>query len=462
MLHSQSLLDAAIKQSGEKISAIDLAKRVKVEQVAGTQMINVSVWDPNGERAKKITDAIAQTFVVQIQTLQSKPYLDRQDALQKQMDELKVQIEQTRASVIKTTTVKVQVEQDLFRLNSLRDEYRNNYQTLLQDYDQLLLAEANSTDAALISEFAREPSIPVDRKIINTILAMMVGGMVGVGMAFLLEHMQDKIRTRQDVRKALGVFPITTITKLGDKRNNDQGDWSTGSRMAEEFRGLGTKLRLAGKDSSLRTILVTSPSQSEGKTFILANLAIALARAGMNVVAVDADLRFPQLHVAFGIQQDKGLADYLAENKNNDIDIKLTEAKGVQVLCSGETPENPVGLLSAPTFRKVLEVLSNKADLVLIDCPPVLPVADATVLAENVDGVLLILRADQTDSRAARDAVESLTKVSARFIGVVLNAVSEARDSNSRYYSHSSKKTVLSAFDFKHAQNLIKALQKKS
>jgi capsular exopolysaccharide synthesis family protein len=242
-------------------------------------------------------------------------------------------------------------------------------------------------------------------------------------------------------------------------------EWTPGDRLAEEFRTLGTKVRLAGNDASLRTICVTSPSQSEGKTFVLANLAIALARTGMKVIAIDADLRHPRLHVVFGIDQGQGLSTFLAgkgKNASSASNVKLTEVKGVQILTSGSVPEDPIGLLSSPKFKELLEAMSQKADLVLVDCPPVLPVADASILASNVDGVLLILRANQTNNRAARDAVENLAKVNARFVGVVLNAAAASNDQYSRYYSRTKKNLRPLEFAFRQAQNVLKAVRKKA
>lgn len=461
MLQNQAFLEEAIKKSGLDIKPTDLSPRVRVELVTGTQMIKLSVWDVNGNRAQKMTNAIAQTFVMQTQALIEKPYLDRQAALQKEIDDLTTQINQIRASIKKLTSEKTQLELDLDRFSNTLAEYRNNYQILLQDYDKLLLAEASSADAIVVSEPARAPIEPSDRRAINTVLGLMIGLVIGIGLAFLVERIEDKIRTKQDIHKALGVYPLTTVMKFA-KANSEAFDGSlSGMQMAEEFLALGTKIRQIGSNVQLRTILVTSPLPSEGKSFTVVNLAIALARTGIKVVVVDADLRFPRIHTLFGVDQGVGLSDLIYEG-NDGQDVKFAKAKGVYILTSGNVPADRIGLLTSPNCKKLLDGLSKIADIVLIDCPPVLPVSDAAILASYVDGVMMILRADKSKCQSARDAAESLAKVNARFVGVVLNAAEGSKEYYGGYRSEANEQKGALVHYKNQAQSLMKAFQKRS
>jgi capsular exopolysaccharide synthesis family protein len=205
------------------------------------------------------------------------------------------------------------------------------------------------------------------------------------------------------------------------------------SAAAEAFRLLATNIRLSSVDSHLRTILVTSPASVDGKSVVAANLAVAMASAGLRVVVVDADLRLPRLHDLFGLSRGQGLTDALVQGTTNG-HLKSTGVEGVKVLTSGALLPNPVEAISSPRFNKLLTDLAQEADLVIIDSPPVLAVADTMILAAGVDGVLLVLRAGHTGTQSARRTVEALRQARTRLLGVVLNAVPLRSDGYYRYY----------------------------
>jgi capsular exopolysaccharide synthesis family protein len=180
---------------------------------------------------------------------------------------------------------------------------------------------------------------------------------------------------------------------------------------------------------------VTSPGPGEGKSITVANLAVAMAQSGLEVVAVDADLRRPRLRELFGVRRGGGLTGSLLEGA---VDGRLREvkaAKGLSVLPAGKLPPNPAELLSSRRMHDLLDLLAGQADVVLVDSPPVLSVTDAAVLARSVDGVLLVMGAGETRREAARRAVESLGRVGGNLVGVVLNRVPTRQGSYYyRYY----------------------------
>lgn len=168
--------------------------------------------------------------------------------------------------------------------------------------------------------------------------------------------------------------------------------------------------------------MVTSPRSSEGKSLIVANLAATTAQAGLNVVAVDADLRRPRLHRLFGLDARSGLSESLVEGTAEGR-LHPTDIEGLSALTSGGLPPDPAQLLASPRTKELLQQLAEQADAVVVDSAPILPVADAAVLAPAVDGVLLVLRAGKSRREAAQQAVERLHQAGANLVGVVLNAV---------------------------------------
>lgn len=195
------------------------------------------------------------------------------------------------------------------------------------------------------------------------------------------------------------------------------------SPAAEAFRTLRTNIQFSSLDHELRTILVTSPGPREGKSTILANLAIAIAEAGRRVIAVDCDLRRPALHQFFGLDHATGLTSALLEDDPGALPLQETFVPGLRLLASGPQPPNPSELLGSQRFNRVVEALKQEADIVLFDAPPVLAVADAVVLAARLDGVLLVISAGKTKREPARRARQQLERVNARLIGLVLNDV---------------------------------------
>jgi len=186
---------------------------------------------------------------------------------------------------------------------------------------------------------------------------------------------------------------------------------------------------------------VTSPAPEDGKSAVTANLAIAMAGAGLRVLVVDADLRSPRQATLFGVNRDQGLTDALWQG-DTDCYSRSIEVEGVRVLASGKLPLDPVGVISSPRMKKLLDNLAQQADLVIVDSPPVLAVADTTILAAGADGVLLVVRAGRTGRQPARRAVEALRQARTPVLGVVLNGAADQSERYYRYYGASEEEKV--------------------
>jgi non-specific protein-tyrosine kinase len=192
------------------------------------------------------------------------------------------------------------------------------------------------------------------------------------------------------------------------------------SAAAEAYRTLRTNLQFSGVDRPIRTVLVTSAGPGDGKTTVVANLGVALAESGKRVILVDCDLRRPGLHQVFGQALAPGLTNAIIESLPEP-PLRATAVPGLQVLTAGDTPPNPAEFIASERLARLLARLQERADVLVLDSPPVSIVADAAVLAPSMDGVILVVRAGGTKRDLAQRAKEQLESVGARVLGAVLN-----------------------------------------
>ncbi|MHB8619472.1 MAG: CpsD/CapB family tyrosine-protein kinase [Chloroflexota bacterium] len=206
------------------------------------------------------------------------------------------------------------------------------------------------------------------------------------------------------------------------------------SAAAEAFRTLRTNIQFKSLDNPVRTIMITSSAPEEGKSTVVANLAMSLAQTGAAVTVVDCDLRRPSLHTLFDLPNERGLTSLMLSQEGVRQFLQRNEAAGLNVLTSGPLPPNPSELLGSKRMEGVIRELRDGADYVVFDTPPVLNVTDAAVLATKVDGTILVLSAGKARRDAAKQAKRTLEELSVRFLGVVMNNVKAERDANRRYY----------------------------
>ncbi len=193
------------------------------------------------------------------------------------------------------------------------------------------------------------------------------------------------------------------------------------SPASEAYRTLRTNLQFISPDKPLHALMITSPGPEEGKSTMLANLAVAMAQGEKKVILVDCDLRRPSLHKLFGLAHKRGLTTMMVDDKAlADPPLQDTGVAGLRLLASGELPPSPSDLLGSQRMDRVLAMLRERADVVLLDAPPVLAASDAAILATKVDGVLLVVAAGQTKRDGVQAAKAKLEKVNARVLGAVL------------------------------------------
>jgi tyrosine-protein kinase Etk/Wzc len=322
-------------------------------------------------------------------------------------------------------------EVQLARLERRTELLTELHTTLQKRLKEAQVREAVEDPSIRVVEAAVLPGEPVSPKPFrNMAFAGFLGLVLGVGLAFVREYTDRSIRSDDEVDRMLGTPLLSRIPRVPDTGENyprqnglvtaGQGD----SLPAESYRTLRTNVRYTRAGDGAREMVITSPGARDGKSITASNLAIAFAQQGLATALVDADMRRSVQHDAFNVGRDPGLADYLA-NGADLLDVtRRTGVDGLRLVPSGARPPNPAELLDGPRMAEFLEEARERFDALVVDTPPTLVVTDAAVVGPHLEGVLLVVRADQTDREAAVDAMLQLRRVGCDVLGVVLNDAS--------------------------------------
>ncbi len=335
------------------------------------------------------------------------------------------------------------IEEDsavLNRLQSTLQLYQQIYLNLISSRENIRLARLQNTPNVVQIEEATVPLAPVQpQPFKTTLLAGAVGLMLSAGIAFLIEYLDDTLKTPADIQRYLDLPVIGYIAEMNVSTKSDEALYvatQPRSPVTEAFRALRTNLEFADVNQPLRTILVTSPGPGEGKTTTATNLAVIIAQGEKNVVLLDADLRRPRVHRFLSLSNQVGLSDLFRGNLElQSVKRKIEGNSSVEVITSGSLPPNPAELLGSTRMDEVLEAISSPTNMVIIDTPPSL-VSDATILSAKVDGVILVLQPGKTNIASARAALEQLNRAEARILGVVLNRIPRNRADYYGGYQH--------------------------
>lgn len=439
MVGDISILEAALNDLGITDSPESYVQKITVSAVPNTQLIRLSVTDINPERAGGLANAIAENFLTHLNRLLSEPYEEKEANLQNQMDEVISSIDEIQSEVNRKSAMLVQYQTALADNESLLNNYRTDLRSSQQEYEALRLDAAQTADAVVIAEPALEPTDPTLQRFTYTILAGIVGLVVGIGIAFLIEYMDNKIRSADDIYTIFRKRPIGTIRHTQHDSNPLVIQPPHPYEIAEEFRQLSTNLRLSLQDQSIKSIIVSSAEPGEGKSFVCSNLAITAAKAGQRVAIMDADMRLPSIHSIFNLDNNQGLYEALQKEKP-DYYLHSTSQNNVQILTSGNARDNSPELIHSPMLPAIINDLSQSVDLLLIDSPPLLTVADARILARMVDGVLLVIRAGKTERQEAQEVAAIINQIDAKLIGIVLNDIENRSIKRYQYYASQEEK----------------------
>ena len=443
MMTKKPVLEETLKDLGLDAALVNnLPARLNVSLVRDTQLMVLQVESEDPLFAMNLANAIPVAFSRNNSAVQTERYADSKANLTKEIDALKDQIAQKQTEInAMGTSADSAKESELARLQTELTQLRQSLAFLLQSFENIRLAEAQSTSNIVVVEKAALPTAPVRPRILqNTLLGALVGLLLSVGLAFLIEYLDDRIRSPEQIDKVLKLPVVGLIARMGNG-NHGMGKHQLiavrepRSPVVEAFRLLRTNIQFAGIDQPIRTLLVTSSGPAEGKSTVAANLAVVMAQAGLQVVLVDCDLRRPTQHKQFSLVNRAGLTDIMLRDPAQWAGV--TTPSGVQNLAlvlSGALPPNPSELLGSKRMRQFLEYLRHVSDVTIIDAPPLLPVTDALVLAPLVDGVVMVIDYGVTRIGEAVHGKAQLDQSGARNLGIVMNKIPVRRRGYSYYY----------------------------
>jgi polysaccharide biosynthesis transport protein len=317
---------------------------------------------------------------------------------------------------------------------------RQIYDSLLQRARETgVSAELKTSNIRVVdaAERPRDPASP--RRGLNMLLALFGGGFLGIGLAFFFEYLDNRIKTPDEIKAHLGLPPLGMLPAI-EMKDGVYPLISNGlpPKFVEAFRGVRTNVIFGSAEEGSRSLLVTSTGPGEGKTMCASNLAVSLAQTGQRVLLIDADMRKPKVHEAFGAKQEPGLSNLLVGDAKASECVRKSKTSGLWLLPSGKTPPNPAELLGSQRFRDFHQSLKEHFEWIVIDSPPVMAVIDAAVIGHLASGVVFVVGAEMTSRHNAKHALDQLENARAKFVGGVLNKVEIEK--NAYYYSQYYKK----------------------
>ena len=304
------------------------------------------------------------------------------------------------------------------------DSNKQIYESLMQrTKDAGISSERRATNIRVVdaAEIPRAPISPNLRR--SVLLALVAGLTMSLGLVFFVEYLDSRLKTPNDLKQHLGVPFLGMIPAVprGKETSNPLMHQVGLSNFSEAFKTVRTNVLFSSAEDGVRSLVVTSASPGEGKSICSANIAVAMAQAGLRVLLVDADMRRPRVHEIFELSQEPGLSNLLTGNAKASETIQKSSVPGLWLMPAGHIPPNPAELLSSPRFVDFLGALEDHFDWVVLDTPPALVVTDSMIVGNRATGVAFVVGADQTSRHAARNALEQLAGANVTVIGAILN-----------------------------------------
>jgi capsular exopolysaccharide synthesis family protein len=324
------------------------------------------------------------------------------------------------------------------------------YDILLKRMKETGITGELKTSNIRIIDAAEIPISPIKpRKRFNILCAAVIGLLLGLGLAFFCEYVDNTVKSPEDIEHYLGLPLLGALEKVKAPKDNKllSFDMITHKRpksnIAEIFRNIRTKVISPSVGNSRKLILVTSTAPEEGKTFVVSNLAIAIAQTGKKTLVVDTDFRNPRLNKVFNVKRKPGLSDHLMGKNEIELIIKPTKVSNLSIVTCGRIPPNPSELLGSNSMETFCKAVREKFDIVLFDTPPSLAVTDAVVLSDILDGVIFVIKSSVHERKVVGRAVSQITNKNKKHevFGVVMNNIEVSRGGYfyhyySSYYKH--------------------------
>jgi capsular exopolysaccharide synthesis family protein len=402
-----------------------------------SSVVELSLVSPDPVAAATLVNVYATTYVEQREAIDRERLSSTRQQLQALLAETTAQIDAIKAPVDELdrqisepggddTTLFAQRQAKLAELAPELEPLQaeaTRIRGILGDVG--LGVELAAGGGAEVLSIAGAPDTPVSPNLpLNLAIGLVFGLFLGAAAAFIRDYFDDSVKNKETIDRVTGVSTLGLIPKL-DGATDLVTVTHPNAPAAEAFRLLRTSVKFLAVERQVRVVQVTSPSPGEGKTMVAVNLAVAFAQSGDRVVLVGGDLRRPHMEEVLDVPLTPGLTAVLIGDVTLPQAIQTADGvPNLSVLPAGYPPPNPSELLSGERARRLIDVLGQTYDVVVIDCPPVLPVTDSLVLARMADTTLLVTSAGRTSKRSLARAVELLRQVDAPLAGTVLNSMS--------------------------------------
>ncbi|MAS38153.1 MAG: hypothetical protein CL610_29420 [Anaerolineaceae bacterium] len=459
LVRTNSVLEGVIETLDLPLEIEGLNRIVETEILNDTSLLVINVTYTDAILAADIANQLAEHLILASPSNLTPEQQAQIDFASSQINALTGQIEDARieldliASQLQNAQSQTEVNRLTEQRNAIVTQINEASSTVAQFTDTISTLQQNS-NALDIVETARIPTAPTGPSTpIVTLLGVLVGGGLAAGGVFLYEHLDETIRTTEEAAQSLKLPVLGGIMRIG-KRSDAYNDrlistMPSMSPIAECYRTVRTNLLFGSSETDTKIYVVTSPGPSEGKSVTTANLAISMAMAGLQVLLIDADLRRPKAHEIFGLDNNIGLTTLLSAEPHqagageqrrplpaNLMDcMQSTSLPKLWVITSGFTPANPTEILGSTLLQRWIEIFraSTDIDVVLIDTPPSLVVADSNVLAATADAdVIMVVDCGHTRRGAALKVKEQFQQIGVKIKGVVVNRIN-LRDQTYEY-----------------------------
>ncbi len=429
-----------------------LGNAIRVAPILRSRLVYVKADSHDAALAARIANGLVQTFVEQNlasqlfiskEVLQALQVKDSDAAARGGYGSLPAVVNNTLIQQLKASDAKLQSEYadmsarltprhpDMIALHanitSLEAQIQIETDKIVQSLKTELSGQLKGNNVRIV-DAAQVPEHPIKpKKMTSVLLGLMAGFAFGVGLAFLVELIDQSVRTQEDVEKKLGLPFLGQIPFAAGVDNAVYGALLAKelSLSSEAVRNLRTMVDFAGVAHNAKALLITSTIQDEGKTYISANLAVAFSQIGEKVLLINGDLRRPSIHKHFGVSTERGLSDFLAKGQRVEELAGLaqtTHVPGVHVLVCGTRPPNPSELLNTPRLGALIAWAKTNYDRVIIDCTPMYPIHDTLLWGRHVGAAVFIVRYGATRAPLVSKACQRLQEGGLKILGAVVNA----------------------------------------
>lgn len=408
---------------------LEFLPKYLARSVPQTQFIEISVTDTNPLRAQVVANELANQLILRSPSGELSADRSRQEFIIKQIDDLQAQIISTQDEIAK-------LQAKLGNLNSaseIRDTQgeitaqQQKLTTLQNTYANLLLnTEQGATNTLLVVEPAEIPTAPISA---NRNLIVLIAAGIGFGMAagaaYLLDYLDDTLKSPEDVKRVLGLPVIGFIAEMKQRDDGKNGlvvTTNPRSSIAEAYRSLRANLQLMSEDQPFKSVLITSTGIGVGKTSVALNLASVMSQGDKRVILIDADLHRPQIHKVVNVSNKYGFTDIFLNGLNIEKALITFKNEKFKVIPSGRQVKNPSELMASDKLDQLFDKLEDITDFLIVDSPPLI-VADSLFLAARVDGVLVVIRPGHVRRKVALAMLEQFERAGVRVLGVIFNRI---------------------------------------